>query len=61
MKLNRSKLYMLLAEQMITLKMLAEKADVSYYTIKKGLTKDIRPDMVGKIANALDVNIRDII
>jgi Predicted transcriptional regulators len=62
MKINNSKLMLIMAEVGITFSALSELSGVSRMTlssIKNG--KTCRPDLAGKIAKALNVPVMDII
>ncbi|MCQ4637701.1 helix-turn-helix transcriptional regulator [Anaerovorax odorimutans] len=61
MKLDRSKLMMMQAKKKLTLKEIAKMSGVSYETIRKSYTKEIGPVQIGKIADALDVPVEEII
>lgn len=63
MKFDNEKFTVILAEKQVNLKDLCEEAGVGVTTlqrIRKGVTVP-RPATVGKIAKALDVDVKDII
>lgn len=62
MKLNITKLLILLAEKEMSLQELSEKSGVSRNTvsvIKAG--KTCRPDTIGKLARSLEVSVEELI
>lgn len=61
MRLDKAKLYILLAKHCMTMRDLAKKSGVSTTTCYKGIKEKITPAIVGKIARALCCNIEDII
>lgn len=62
MRLSRKKIQLLMAKQEITQQLLAAKAAVSRQTISAVMNgRNCRPDLLGKIARALNVKPEDII
>ena len=61
MKLDKKKLELARAKGCMTLKDLREKAKCSPNTIQKGLAVDIDPSVIGRIAEALGVDVIEII
>lgn len=61
MQLNKDTLDLLRARECLTVLALAKKAGISQSTINTGYKKEIDPVPVGKIAKALNVDVKDII
>lgn len=64
MKIDTAKLKMLLIKQGLTVKKFAEKAEISEstaYSLLKGNAASRRFDIIGKIANALVVDARELL
>ena len=62
MRLNRTKIYLLLAKKYYTQAALADAAGVSRQTLSAVLNgRNCRPELLGKIAKALDVEPIEII
>ncbi len=63
MKLDKNKAEILMAQKLMTYGELAKKADLSRTSITRILLgkHDTMPITVGKIANALECNIEDIL
>lgn len=61
--INLNRLYILMGEKCINNKNLCDKANISYnafYKIKTGKSKP-KIDTIGKIAKALDVDIKELL
>ena len=62
MKLDNGKILLILARRMQSRAMLAEKANLSRQTVTKVLkTGKCKPETIGKIAKALNVDVTEII
>lgn len=62
MKLNRTKIYLLLAKGLCTQQALAEKAGISRQTMSAVMNgRNCRPELLGKISRALEVQPEEII
>jgi transcriptional regulator with XRE-family HTH domain len=63
MKLNSRRIQILMAEQIINAKELAQKAELSRAFIENCINGNVnpRPATIGRIANALNVPVTDII
>ncbi|EJP6473817.1 helix-turn-helix transcriptional regulator [Clostridium botulinum] len=62
MKINIEKINWLRAEQCLSIIELCEKSSVSRSTISRLLKGEVstRPDTIGKVARALNVEVRDL-
>lgn len=61
MKLDNEKILLILARRMQSKAVLAEKANLSRQTVTKVLkTGKCKPETIGKIAKALNVDVADI-
>lgn len=62
MKLDRTKISLMMAKGLYTQAMLAEKAGVSRQTLSAVMNgRNCRPELLGKIANALETEPEEII
>lgn len=61
MKIDANIIAMLRASRCMTLGELAKAANLTSVTIRRGYKHDIDPVSVGKIAHALNVDVKDII
>lgn len=62
MKANRSKIFVLLATQELEIKELEQKAKMPRSTLTKVLSgKRVKPITIGKVANALGVDVMEIL
>lgn len=61
MKLNKEKLDLVRTRQCMTLDQLRIKAKCSHSSIRKGCQEDIDPNVIGRIAKALEVDVIEII
>lgn len=62
MRLDRTKVYLLMAKGLYTQATLAEKAGISRQTLSAVMGgRNCRPELLGKISRALEVEPEDII
>ena len=61
MKLNKNKMDLIRTRQCMTLEQLRIKAKCSHNSIKKGYQEDVDPNVIGRIAKALGVDVAEII
>lgn len=62
MRLSRSKVYLLMAKELVNQATLAETAGISRQTMSAVMNgRSCRPDLLGKIAKALGVDPEEII
>lgn len=62
MRLNRNKVYLLMAKGLITQTILADKAGISRQTMSAVMNgRNCRPELLGKISKALGVEPEEII
>lgn len=62
MRLNKTKVYLLLAKDLYTQQALADRAGISRQTMSAVMNgRNCRPELLGKIAKALEVEPEEII